>query len=1455
MAWGNMIGFNHIEIGDPVTETGSGVITFSNNGNNGGSIITDGQGGSTDLAGVHVLISPIDIDGNTPAGFFMNYHDEQDWDVPPIVTPDDLNNGTIYGISIKSSPVVKFSMSSLNFYDWGNWDGGTYSIQAYTDGLAVGSPVSFIGNMDLNYVNIDLSLNTSFYNIDEVRIYRAGDNWFGINNIAIGSPKGASTYTLSYAAGSNGTLTGNAAQTVNSGDSGTAVTAVADAGYHFVKWSDDVTTATRTDANVLANVDVTASFAVNTYKLNYAAGNNGSLTGNAAQTVNSGANGTAVTAVADAGYHFVKWSDDVTTATRTDANVLANVDVTASFAVNTYKLNYTAGNNGTLTGSVAQTVNSGANGTAVTAVPDAGYHFVKWSDDVLTATRTDINVLADVDVTASFAVNTYKLNYAAGSNGTLTGIAAQTVNSGASGTAVTAVADAGYHFVKWSDDVTTATRTDANVLANVDVTASFAVNTYKLSYAAGNNGSLTGNAAQTVNSGASGTAVTAVADAGYHFVKWSDDVSTATRTDANVLANVDVTASFAVNTYKLNYAAGSNGTLTGIATQTVNNGANGTAVTAVPDAGYHFVKWSDDVSTATRTDANVLANVDVTASFAVNTYKLNYAAGSNGTLTGSATQTVNSGASGTAVTAVADAGYHFVKWSDDVLTATRTDINVLANVDVTASFAVNTYKLNYAAGNNGSLTGNAAQTVNSGANGTAVTAVADAGYHFVKWSDDDTTATRMDANVLANVDVTASFAANTYTISFNSNGGLPVDSQNVTYSAFATEPKAPIKAGYTFAGWYVDSNLTTKFNFTTTAITSDVTLFAKWLINPPEAPVIQSATSGNSSVVVQWTNVPNATEYLIYQSTAAGSYGNPLTTVSGTLNNYEILNLKNGTPYYFVVKATNDGGDSILSNELSATPMTLATPPTNIIATAGNTQAIISFTGSADDGGSTVTAYEVSEASGKIMATGTTSPITITGLSNGTAYSFTVKAINNVGSSISSAISNTVTPTSPSSGGGSIQPVPSSIPTVIPETTGTATTAVEVLVNGKVENAGTATTTQVNSQSVTTIAVDQEKLDDRLALEGQGAVITIPVHSNSDVIIGELNGQMIKNLEQNQAVLELKTERATYTLPSLLINIDSISKQLGESIALQDIEIQILISKPTSGMLKIVENSAVASGYSIVIPPIDFSVQAIYGNTTIELSKFKAYVERTIEIPEGIDPDRITTGIVVESDGTVRHVPTKIVVIDRKYFAKVSSLTNSSYTIVWHPLEFKDVAQHWAKDAVNDMGSRMVINGIGDEQFNPDQDITRAEFAAIMVRGLGLKLENNLTTFTDVKVEEWYSSAIQTLYSYNLINGFEEGTFRPMDKITREQAMVIIAKAMTITDLKAKLAALDTVDILHPYTDAANVSSWASGSIADVLEAGIVSGRSNAELAPKAYITRAEVAAIVQRLLQKSGLI
>ncbi|ANY65973.1 hypothetical protein BBD42_05480 [Paenibacillus sp. BIHB 4019] len=517
----------------------------------------------------------------------------------------------------------------------------------------------------------------------------------------------------------------------------------------------------------------------------------------------------------------------------------------------------------------------------------------------------------------------------------------------------------------------------------------------------------------------------------------------------------------------------------------------------------------------------------------------------------------------------------------------------------------------------------------------------------------------------------------------------------------------------------------------------------------------------------------------------------------------------------------------------------VASAPTQVTAAAGNGRAVVSFTAPANDGGNTITSYEVTASPGNIIAIGTTSPITVTGLSNGTSYTFTVKAINAVGSSLASDASDAVTPRSSSNSSNT--------------TTPTSTDA-DLLLNGKTVDIGTVITTKLNGQTVTTVALDKNKLENQLQQQGT-QMASLSVNRTSDIMIFEGDGELIKSLSNKGVTLNIQTPQAAYSLPAEQINVDALSAQLGSPLALKDIKIIIKIGAPSAAQRSAAESAAAKQGFTLAVPPFEFIVQGTYLGKSVNVTKFNAYVERMLTLPDGADISKITTGIVIDPDGTIRHVPTMIIEKDGKAYAKINSLTNSMYSVIWNPVAFSDVQTHWGKDAVNEMGSRLVIEGTGNGLFSPARDITRAEFAAILVRGLGLRPESGAAPFSDVPSSAWYSGAVSTAHAYGLIGGYEDGTFRPNSSITREQAMLMIAKAMSLTKLKAQLPAQSTEQTLQAYKDADKASAWALDGIADSVQAGIVSGRSSAELAPKAFITRAEVASIIQRLLKASHLI
>jgi M6 family metalloprotease-like protein/uncharacterized repeat protein (TIGR02543 family) len=672
------------------------------------------------------------------------------------------------------------------------------------------------------------------------------------------------TYSVVFQSGGNGSLTGSASQTIIYGHSATTVTAVPAVGYHFVNWTGTNGFATTTAnpltvTNVTADQTITANFAIDTFSITFASGGNGSLSGDLSQTVNYGASATAVTAVPVANYHFVNWTGSggfVTTTANplTVTNVTAAQAIIANFAIDQYTVTAVPGTNGTLDSTTPSPVNvnhgatasfkfNAATGYYVSGVSGCGgSDYVNSNQSVTSYTYTTGAISGACTVSAVFAVKTYGVSFASGGNGTLSGDTSQTVNYGASASAVTAVPATNYHFVNWTGSggfVSTANPlTVTNVTAAQAIIANFAIDQYTVTAAPGTNGTLDSTTPSPVNvnhgatasfkfNGATGYYVSGVSGCGgSDYVNSNQSVTSYSYSTGAISGICTVSAVFAVKTYGVSFASGGNGSLSGDTSQTVNYGASATAVTAVPSANYHFVNWTGTggfVSTANPlTVANITAAKAITANFAIDTYSVTFASGGNGSLSGDTSQTVSYGASATAVTAVPAVNYHFVNWTGTggfVSTANPLTVtNVTSSQAIIATFvhdpvngvcgssngsifttaptanlcssgtitrvngtgpwswscigqyggttascsaAIQKFTVTFTSGGNGSLTGTASQIVKYGAAATAVTAVADAGYHFVSWTGSNGFASTENpltvAAVTANMTIIATF--------------------------------------------------------------------------------------------------------------------------------------------------------------------------------------------------------------------------------------------------------------------------------------------------------------------------------------------------------------------------------------------------------------------------------------------------------------------------------------------------------------------------------------------------------------------------------------------------------------------------------------------------------------------------------------------------------------------------
>jgi len=389
-----------------------------------------------------------------------------------------------------------------------------------------------------------------------------------------------------------------------------------------------------------------------------------------------------------------------------------------------------------------------------------------------------------------------------------------------------------------------------------------------------------------------------------------------------------------------------------------------------------------------------------------------------------------------------------------------------------------------------------------------------------------------------------------------------------------------------------------------------------------------------------------------------------------------------------------------------------------------------------------------------------------------------------------------------------------------------------------------------NGKAVMYITFDETKLKQLVADQSSDIVITLPSNQSSNTVIGTLNGQTIKMMEKS--TLRIATEFGSYTLPLYQIHISSLSEQLGSEMQLSDVEINIQLELQSEQNVAIQHTS---DHMEIIAPVVDFRIIAAYGDRKVEIAEFDNYVERMIAIPEGVDPSKITTGIVILENGEVHHIPTRVTQVDGVYYAIINSMFNSNYSVIYNEKTFDDISGHWAQKSIENLASRLVLQGVTSNQYEPNQNITRAEFAAILVRALGLYQSNEKTAYTDMEQEAWYSDVVSIATSYSLMNGFPDGRFNPEQNVTREEAMVAIARAVALIKAEADLQPSEQQTAnLTQFSDTGVISQWAEPAVALNVSNGIVQG-SGQSLRPLANLSRAELAVMIERLLRQVNLI
>ena len=178
---------------------------------------------------------------------------------------------------------------------------------------------------------------------------------------------------------------------------------------------------------------------------------------------------------------------------------------------------------------------------------------------------------------------------------------------------------------------------------------------------------------------------------------------------------------------------------------------------------------------------------------------------------------------------------------------------------------------------------------------------------------------------------------------------------------------------------------------------------------------------------------------------------------------------------------------------------------------------------------------------------------------------------------------------------------------------------------------------------------------------------------------------------------------------------------------------------------------------------------------------------------------------------------------------------------------------HANQGAMEALSAREILNGKTDGLFHPDDTMTRAQFAAVVVRALGLPLTVT-DTFSDVGADAWCAGYVGAAYHYGIVNGKTATTFQPNGTITRQEAAVMVARAAKLCGLDTSMDAAAVRDVLAPFGDYVTVGEWARPSMAFCYQSGILDDAA-LDIQPKAATRRCEIAQMVYNLLAVANLL
>ncbi len=359
---------------------------------------------------------------------------------------------------------------------------------------------------------------------------------------------------------------------------------------------------------------------------------------------------------------------------------------------------------------------------------------------------------------------------------------------------------------------------------------------------------------------------------------------------------------------------------------------------------------------------------------------------------------------------------------------------------------------------------------------------------------------------------------------------------------------------------------------------------------------------------------------------------------------------------------------------------------------------------------------------------------------------------------------------------------------------------------------------------------DETKKDIEIDIEASGA-------ENATTVSAEIKKTILNKIVKNSKSLVINTGKTTIKLSPETIK--GITEIAGE-----DVLISVKIGQAAD-----ITAPEVVEGQIIVSDVFDITIHSVVNDKQISITEFNEPIEVSIQFDRSLveDTRKVAGYYLNEKNNEWEYVGGKVkddlVVFYTMHLSKYAAITNDK--------TFADiVGWDWAKDQIEVLASRAIIKGKSTNEYAPGDNLTRAQFAVLIVRALNIPTEEYKGTFSDIPESlTWSALEIEAAQRAGIVTGRADGTYGPNENITREQMATMIIRAVTYK----QPALLEGVSTELTFTDAHMIEAYAKDSVAIAAKLGILKGKEDGTFAPKDSATRAQAAVLLYNLLTKLG--